>query len=92
MINRNYNVKNEIRLPGSRSPYIDREKIKQLKTYKIETEKVIVKLNKMGKSASMQIYAEKRRMISIENDIQELRKKTIRAEFIRYDYFPRGHL
>ena len=90
MINRNYRIKNEIKLPESRSPYIDREKIKQLKLYKVETEKVILKLKKMGKSTSMQIYAERQRMISIEKDIQELRKKSIRTEFIRYDYFPRS--
>jgi len=87
MINRYYTIGNEIRLPGSRSPYIDREKIKQLKTYKVETERLIVKLNKMGKSASMQIYAEKRLIISIENDIQELKRKLLRSEFDRYDYF-----
>ncbi|MFC1896642.1 hypothetical protein ACFL0Q_08315 [Thermodesulfobacteriota bacterium] len=89
MRNRYNTTGDEVMSSRSRSPYIDREKIKQLKTYQLETEKVISKLKKIGKSASMQIDVEKQLMISIENDIQELKKESIRSEFNRYDYFPR---
>lgn len=76
----------EIRFSNDRSPYIDRERIKLLRIYKKETEKIISKLKKEGCLESIHLNSEIQLLNSINAEIEARIENNIRTEFNKYDY------
>lgn len=73
---------------GYRAPLIHSERIRQLKSFARETEKLIARMEKNGNISKNQIIMEKQLLNNIRITLQDLRKKAIKSEFFCYDYSP----
>jgi len=87
MKNENYDLM--IGITGNRAPWINSEKIKQLKVYTRETEKKIAKMEKDVSVNRREIILEKQLLLSIRENLRDQERNAIDSEFFNRDYFPR---
>lgn len=87
MINENHKFK--IGVNRNRAPWINSEKIRQLKVYARETEKRIVEMEKDISTNNREIDFEKQLLSNIKQNIRDQERNAIEAEFLNHDYFAR---
>ena len=81
------NLEVRIGINGGRTPWINSEKIKQLKVYARETQRKIMKMEKYGTVDKREIVLEKQLLLSIQLKLQDQKRNAIDSEFFNLDYF-----
>ena len=89
MLNENKNLEFKIGINGSRSPWINSEKIKQLRVYVRETQKRIVRMEKEGNVYRKEIVLEKQLLLNVQLKLQDQKKNAIDSEFCNRYYLPK---
>lgn len=89
MSKENQNLELRISLKGGRAPLINSERIRQLKVYAKETQRIIVNMEKNGNASTQSIVLEKKLLLNIQLDLQDQNRAAINSEFCSRNYFPR---
>ena len=85
MPNENQNLELRIGINRGRAPWMNSEKIRQLKVYARETQRRIMKMEKRGNIR--EIILEKQLLLSIQLNLQDQKRNAIDSEFFNLDYF-----